>query len=604
MYQRKYILLLITLLFSTLNIFAQKPVENIQPCDQDNARLLAEQQVDEGKSVEDPTKRIKIYLRAAGFLWKFDEPTARKYFADAFDFAEKRFNEKGFEKDKPAGENRFTIYKPDYRMQVVSAIAGKDGAWAKELSEKILKEYDESVKDREDSYDETREVSDLLDIAVQSAETNPELSLYFFRRAMQYPLDFHWYHDLYQTAQKNRQLSDQLYAELLRVYANESPRKLLFLSAYPFAANRSFGVDKYQYGTYVPNGFTANQNFQTQFLNTFFNRIDSFANNPDELYKTPEKYRLPEISYIISALQDIEPLILQNQPNLLQRFNIVKAKANGLLSVEAKKQLEDRQKLYEKNGQSFEEKYKQLEDADSEGKLTDNMIVGLIFTLKKEFQFEKLESWIDKIQNKTARENTRNLFYFNRSSLASEENRLTDAENFADQVSKIELKAVLYLKIAEQQLKAKYQQNEAETILLKVSKLAQKAENSVEKAQVLFGVAYLFEKVNHAYALDEIGAAIRTVNLLENPDIFSTSVNQQIILESNSYFTSFDTPGFDMETTFKEISKKDFQLSLAHAKSFDDRYFRTLAVLAVADNCVKNAPKKKPILNTQKSGLK
>ena len=591
----------VLLVLFSLNIYAQKPAEIIQPCDQDFARLLVEQQVNEGKSVEDSLKRIKIYLRAADFLWKFDEPTARKYFADAFDFAEKRFAEKGFEQE-PVNPKKLNVFKPDYRMQVVRAVAKKDGNWAKKLSEKLLKEYEASVKDRgEDSYDKTREVRDLLGIAVQSVETNPELSLYFFRRAMQYPLDDYWYYNLYATARKNPKLSDQVYSELLKVYANESPQNLLFLSAYPFASDRTFGVDKYQTGTTVPPEISANQNFQVQFFNTFFNRIDKFFNNPEELYKTPDKFSLPEISYIISGLQDVEPIILTNYPNLLQRFNTVKAKANSLLSAEAKKDLEERQKNYEKNGMSFEERYKELETMDSEGKLNDNAIISLIFTLKEEYQYEKLESWIDKITNETARDSTKNLFYFRRSQIAAEENRLTDAEDFAEQVSKTQLKAVLFLKIAEQQLKTDYQKNEAETILLKVSKLAQKAENSVEKAQVSFGVAYLFEKVNHAYALDELGAAIRTVNLLENPDIFSTSVHQQIITDSNSYFTVYNTPGFNMETTFGEISKKDFQLSLAHAKSFDDNYFRTLAVLAVADNCVKNAPKKKAAVNNKKS---
>lgn len=594
-------LLFILLILFSLNIYAQKPAENIQPCDQDFARMLVEQQINEGKSVEETDKLIKIYLRSAEFLWKFDEPTARTYFAEAFNIAEKRFNEKGFEKGEKSEKNQIGTYKPDYRMEVVKAIAKKDGKWAKQLSEKLLKEYEAAVKEREDNYDKDREVRDLLGIATESAETNPELSLYFFRRAMQYPLDSAWYWNLYATARKNKALSDQVYSELLRTYANENPQKLLFLSAYPFAANRIFGVDKYQYGSNAPDNLTPNPNFQIQFLNVFFNRAERMISNPDELYKSPEKYRLAEISYIVSGLQDIEPIILQNHPNLLPRFNNVKSRVSGFLNEETKKNLEDRQKMYEKNETSFENKLEKLEEADSEGKLTDNMIVSLIFSLEKEEEYEKLESWIDKIKNEIAGNNTRNLFYFKRSQLAITEKRLNDAENFADKISRTELRAIVFLKIAEEQLKNDYQQNEAETILLRVSKLAAKAESSVEKAQVMLGLAYMFEKVNHAYALDELGGAINIINQLKNPDIFSTTVHQQIILDSNSYFMMVNTPGFDMETTFGEISKNDFQLSLAHAKSFSDKYFRTLAVLAVAGNCVKNAPKKKLSPDNKKS---
>ena len=58
---------------------------------------------------------------------------------------------------------------------------------------------------------------------------------------------------------------------------------------------------------------------------------------------------------------------------------------------------------------------------------------------------------------------------------------------------------------------------------------------------------------------------------------------------------SFSTPGYDLEKTFEELSKKDFEMSLANAKALDDKYFRTLAVIAVANNCAKNAkPAPKP----------
>ncbi len=603
MNQQKFILLLFILLFFTSSFYSQQSAEALKPCDQDFARMLVEQQINEGKSVEETDKLVKIYLRSADFLWKFDEPTARTYFAQAFDIAEKRFNEKGFEQEKKTEKLQMTVSKPDYRMQVISQIAKKDGEWAKKLSEKLLKEYEAAVKDREDNYDKDREVRELLAIAYQLVESNPELSLYFYRRAMQYPLDSAWIWNLYSIAGKNRKLADQVYAQLLRNYQNENPQKLLFLSAYPFAGDRIFGVDKYQYGTSIPGDFTPNPNFQVRFVTVFLNRAEQLINNPEALYKAPEKYRLAEISYIISAFQDIEAIIQQNLPNLAPRFNIVKAKMGGFLNEETKKNLEARQKMYEKDETSFEKRYEQLEEADAEGKLTDNMIVSLIFTLKTEEQYEKLESWTDKIKNETARNNTRNLFYFKRSQLAKEENRLNDAENFAEKVSRTEVKAVLFLNIAEEKLKSDYQQNEAESVLLRVSKLAQKAEPSVEKAQVMLGLAYMFEKVNHAYALDELGGAIAIINQLDKPDIFSTSVHQQVILDSSSYFTVINTPGFNMETTFKEISKNDFQLSLAHAKSFSDKYFRTLAVLAVADNCAKNAPKRKPAGN-KKAALK
>lgn len=72
-------------------------------CDLEFARFLVTQQVSESRSVTDGSKRIRILVRAADFLWKFDEATARSNFAEAFKIAVERFRERGFE-EKRSGE--------------------------------------------------------------------------------------------------------------------------------------------------------------------------------------------------------------------------------------------------------------------------------------------------------------------------------------------------------------------------------------------------------------------------------------------------------------------------------------------------------------------
>ncbi|CAN5135089.1 hypothetical protein BH20ACI1_BH20ACI1_07250 [soil metagenome] len=595
---RQFIVALFLLVLS-VNLFAQKQAVNSAPgCNPIFARQLVEQQVADGKSVADTEKRIKILLRSADFLWKFDEETARKYFTEAYSVAEKRFAEKGFE-EKKIGESKAgfaTMRLPDFRTEVIRAIAKKDGDWAKRLSEKLLKDYEAELEARKGDSNKTRELGDLLNIAVETAKDNPQLSLYFFRQVMRYPLDYHWHWSLYGAAKENQTLADQVYLEALNNYANETPRRMLFLAAYPFGNERIFGVDKYQFGAAVPANFVPNPKLQAQFLNTFFTRIDRFVNNPEDLNKPADEYRLPEITYIVSALQDIEPLILQNFPNLFERFSNVKAKANAQMSAESRKNLEGREKLYEDYGSSFDERLKRLEKADSEGKLTDEMIIQIAINPKTEEEFAKIEPWLDKITDEKLRESMENYFYFRRSELATKENRFDEARKYADKVITIEHKAILYFKLAEAQLKTVNQQNEVNDILSEVSKLAAKADDSVEKAQVLLGLASIYEKFSHYNALTALGEAIGVINKLENPNIFSTSSFSVIKGKNFSHYAVFNTPGFNLETAFEEISKKDFEISLSNAQNLQDKYFRTLAVLAVAKNCVENQPKnKKPV---------
>ncbi|HSK73509.1 MAG TPA: hypothetical protein VK892_17565, partial [Pyrinomonadaceae bacterium] len=555
---------------------------------------LVEQQVSESKTVEETDKRIRILIRSADFLWKFDEQTARAYFTEAFKVSNERFLEKGFE-EKKAGEKERLIRSqlPDHRLEVIRAIAKRDSEWAKNLSEQILKEYEKSVQDRTNSFNETRELNDLLNLAKENVKTKPGLSWHLFRRLMNYRLYFHWYCVLFSFSEDNQEFADALYAELLQNYRTETPRRLLFLSAYPFAGQRIFGIDKYQFGASVPKNLIPKPNLQRQFFETFFQRARIFANNPDDINRAPDQHRQPEALYIFSALQEFEPIIIQNFPNLLQRFSEARALANSLMNEENRKKLGEREKIFENIDAGFDKRLEITKKAESDGKLTDYMILGLVTSAKKEEEYKQIESWLNKIQEEETRKDTANYFYFLRSKLAIKEGRFDDARKYALKIPEIEHRAVLFFDIAGEQLKNVNETTMVLDTLNEVSKIARQADNTVEKAQVLFGLAVMYEKVNHTMALDELAEAIRIVNQLENPNIFSSSVIRQITGKDFGFFASYSTPGFNMETTFQEISKKDFELSLAHAKSFNDKYFRTLAVLAVAKNCVENASKKK-----------
>ena len=174
------------------------------------------------------------------------------------------------------------------------------------------------------------------------------------------------------------------------------------------------------------------------------------------------------------------------------------------------------------------------------------------------------------------------------------DNRLDDAERFAKKIPEIEHRAVLLLEIAEAQLK---NVNNAATVyqtLRDVGRLAEQSETSVEKARVILSLASQYIKINPVFAMQELSDAIGVINQLENSDaILSTTVRRQINTKNSSFFASFSLPGSNLERSFTDISKDSFELSLSNAKSLEDKYLRTLAVLAVAKNCV-DRPKKTP----------
>jgi hypothetical protein len=554
-------------------------------CNNEFARFLVEQQVADSRSVEETDKRIRILTRSADFIWKFDQPKAREYLSEAFKVANERFNEKGFEKRNEKG---LIIHAPDYRFEVVRSIAKKDADWAKRLLEQILKDYEKTAADRAE-LDKTREIDSILQIAVASVKTNPGLSWHLFRRLMRSPLDTYWFFGLAQTAAEDRQFADQLYGELLKAYADQTPRRLLFLSAYPFAGGRILGIDKYSYGVSVPEGLTPNLNLQQQFISMFLQRASRYAGDPESISRPRETTHFAEPLYLVTALQELEPVVVERFPALLQRFSEARARAVGLLSDDMRKEMRDKEKRNANLGYSFDERLAEVEKADEEGKLTDFVIVTLLIrdgADRTEEQFRKILPWLEKIRDESVRADTINYFWFLRSHLAVTENRLEDAEKFAAKVPEIEHRAILLFETAESRLKEISETSDSLQILAEVGKVARQSDDSVAKARVLLGLASVYEKVNHIFALDELSDAIKVINKLEKPNLLSSSVHRQISGKDFSFFTVFNMPGYDLESTFKLISKNDFEMSLSNAKALEDKYFRTLAVLAVAQNCV------------------
>lgn len=570
---------------------SKKPIKQ---CNAQLARQFVEQQADFSKTLGKTDQRINVLIKVADFLWSSDRESARAYFAEAFKVAQERFREKG---NEPLVEGGMILKRFDYRFEVVRAIAKYDSVWAKTLSEAILKEFDEDQeKDKRDSYDKDREVREILGIAAQVAKDNPELALTFARRILRYPLTNSWYFSLYEMARNNQAVADQVYSEALAAYADAEVFRLLYLSAYPFGKQQIFGIERNSLGAGVPNNFSLNPNLKRQFLVTLLRRVSKLT--PESTNKSLQT-DTPESAVAVIAMNEIEPIVSQQFPDLLPAFSQAKILANSIVSNELMDAANKRDELGNSINKPFAEKLKEVEKADAEGKLKDFQIVQLIPAAEKEEDYKSAESWLDKITEESPRLSAKTYFYFQRSKLASKENRFEEAQKFADKIEKPEIRATVYFDIAESKQKNPLTKLESLDLLLTVYKVAQKSPDSVEKAQVLLGLAFMYEKVDHSKALDALSAAIKTANKLENPNLFTSFTGQQIIGKDFAHYIGYDVPGFDLNKTFYEISQKDFQIAISQAESFSDNYLKTLAVLASVKDCEKIDLPTKPKLKSK-----
>src|ERR1041385_4956398 len=106
-------------------------------CTRDNALEIIRQQIDAAKSFNDTVQRIAVMIRAADLLWPYQQVKARATFDEAFNLATQDFKEKG---DEPRKVGRALLAEtPDQRYVVIRAIARRDPAWARNLTDEMLK---------------------------------------------------------------------------------------------------------------------------------------------------------------------------------------------------------------------------------------------------------------------------------------------------------------------------------------------------------------------------------------------------------------------------------------------------------------------------------
>jgi tetratricopeptide (TPR) repeat protein len=584
------------LFFGSITSSAQIASSDISACNPKLAQMLVEQQVGESKSVVARPKRIKILLRSADFLWPLDQPTARGYFIEAFTNAKEHFAEKGFERARVqntgSGGSTSTSL-PDLRSDVIRSVAKRDPELAKKFTNEVLAEFEKAERD---GPDKTREQDDMLRLAGESAGTDPEFARHLYRRLMRYPLTQTWFWSLLSAARSDQSFADSIYAEALKNYQNESPSRLLYLSAYPFGAQTIFGRSRSSFSAAPITSFVPNVGLQRSFLDTFFARVASYTGDPEVLNRPAEKHSQPEAIYMTTAMSDIEPIIMERFPDMLQRFTLARAQANAALTAEMRKDMERLEESASRGGLTFEESIKELEEADSKGTLTDYLIAQILFQrrIRTEKQYAAYEPWLGKIKDENIRSELTSYFWYVRSELAIKEKRFAEAEKMAAKVPELDHRAVLLLSIAKIQLDSINEVGSVFDTLNAVSKLSRSAPDSVAKAQVLFSLVDFYERVNHSVALDELGEAVRVVNRLEDPDLFQNWVYRQITGKNFGFMASISLPGNNLEGMFTELGKKNFEMALANARGFDDKYFRTIAVIAIAKNCIPVKPSGTP----------
>jgi len=582
------VLFVLTLSPST---FAQKtpaaPKSSL--CTRENSLDTINQQILGSRTFDDQVRRIAVLIRAADLLWPYQKEKSLATFTEAFDIATQNFKEHGDVENK-ASNSQFAarIPLPDQRYKVITALAKRDSAAARKLSEQATQSDLQALEQNGTANPELRRklAEKTLTVAYGLLETDPVAAANFARNSFQYTATLQLPGFLFNLAKRNRTVADALYSDALVAYGNSPMDQFLYLSSYPFGNNREAGEMPGYTFYQVPEGFVPNVALERAFTQKLLARAQVALESAEE---TGPNVRWTELSQIWMALTRLEKQIGSSLPDLVESAVQTKDRAFASLSQANQKKTGNVINGENEPKKSFDERVEaaeKLADVDKR----DRDLTFAVTGSSKDVPLDRILSVIDKISDENVRSALTNWLYFFQSQVLNREKKFDEAHALAAKVSELDQRVYLFTQIAEAMLKNEEDQTRIREMLEEIATAASKAPNTIVTARALLALANLYAKVDVNRGIEQLGNAVRVVNAIEKPDFSQQFVMMKIEGKNFGSYASFQTPGFNPETAFAEVSKSDFDGTLSQSTNFAEKSLRSLTTLAVVEPCLKVEP--------------
>lgn len=571
-------------------------------CNRNDALEMMRQQIDVTRTFDNAVRRITVLIRAADLLWPFQQDKARAAFTEAFELAVQ--NEKENEKERrdlwKKHRALLLLEAPDQRYVVIRAVAKRDSAWAKRLTEQVLKldrqsEEQTSVKDYPNHLLTAQR---LLDSAMRLLSTDTKTAVDLARISLNYTASVEISRFLYKLAELNQQAADQFYEQALVVYADRPMREFLYLLGYPFAFPDSNNMPVS--GAYVvPANFVTNNSLQRRFVQTLLRRAQQALEVP--LDEGDNFNRQLGTEHVLEVLIRIEPQVRALLPDLSEALTQAREKILVSLPIETQKEFlrPGGDEVSSPRAITFDEQIETAEKTPDVNMRDDLIATAVLYASDKE-SLEGVVDAINKITDLSIRTALLELLYFRRTKEAANGKRFDEAERLVSKVQGREQRAYLHTEIAKGLLNSSETQTHAREVLEEAITEANKAGMTIFAARTLLTASNLYAKIDLSRSISVLGDAINCINHIEAPDF---SIDNQTLVKAvkrrsnrGTFPIRFYMPGLDPENAVREMAKIDFDNTLSQTSAFTDKFQRAMTTLALADVCLQQTqqlPKEK-----------
>ena len=335
---------------------------------------------------------------------------------------------------------------------------------------------------------------------------------------------------------------------------------------------------------------------QLLYLNTLLQMAERHARpSPTDASQNDGAYRLSPASQLFLAFSDLESVVAQQFPSLHGRWLEAKTALAAVMADEiqtAHQIIGEKNKPLEPAASRFAEHLKKAE-AEKQLSRKDNHYLNALQSGIDTETLDTLESVLLKFRNSETRDDAADWMYFTLGRRYLNEARWDEAMKMAEKIRPLDLRALLVVTIAEAVLQKTNARQRARESLDAAQRVAEKAEDTNERAKALLGLAGLYLSFDQQSALTALRAALKTINQLAVPDVQSSTVFKIVKGDGFQFNVAYRTPGRSLSDVFREFGKADFETALATARELEHQALRADAVFSLLQFCLES-PKPKP----------
>ncbi len=213
----------------------------------------------------------------------------------------------------------------------------------------------------------------------------------------------------------------------------------------------------------------------------------------------------------------------------------------------------------------------------------DKLYQEAAFLLIDKSDFAEALTVARKISALDYRRRTKSWINFEAATQAYKAEKIDEARKYAEAVTEEDLRAYLLFQTAAAALK-KDDRSLAAEIARQAASAAENASQSVNKARVTLGIAFVYEEIEASRAFDYLSDAIKAINQLSESDYYEAElakIKRAFPSPNGTLNQELTARGMSLEVTLPQLARHDRLRALSLARDCSDRATRAVALFSL-----------------------